>query len=193
MILIPTLSVSLTETLSLTLPALLKGLLQNSGFTFTPQQLAGLVQSADTNHDGVIDLAEFIPIAVAFLKPNSQPSLPSVITTDPAHLQRYLRDLFSIADINGDGILQPSEMRELLQLCGFQMSADQVDGLVAAADINKDGVIQYEEFIPVAMELLQAPTWVSENAASTDIEVGPGDVKAPPPKQVRRPMKRVEV
>ena len=40
-----------------------------------------------------------------------------------AELQDYLRILFAIADVNGDGCLQPDEFTKLLSLSGLQFDA----------------------------------------------------------------------
>jgi len=81
-------------------------------------------------------------------------------------MDRYLEGLFKIADTNGDGVLQPSELATLLQLTGFNLSASTILDIVQAADVDGDGVIQYAEFVPVVRELLTAPAKSEEGAAS---------------------------
>ena len=78
---------------------------------------------------------------------------PSAFTM--AELHQYLKDLFSIADANGDGILQLPELKQLLQLCGFELTAEQIANFVAEVDKNGDGVIEYNEFVPVMSKMLQ--------------------------------------
>ena len=65
--------------------------------------------------------------------------------------------LFSIADVNGDGVLQPEEFENLLESCGFDLSEEQIAEIVEAADVNHDGVIEYSEFVPVAVDILKIP------------------------------------
>ena len=67
-----------------------------------------------------------------------------------------MRELFTIADANGDGVLQPDELTKLLQMCGFELSAEEIAQFVTEADANQDGVIEYEEFVPVASKMLKA-------------------------------------
>ena len=74
----------------------------------------------------------------------------------PEHLNAYLKQLFSIADENGDGVLEPDELRTLLKLCGFDLSAKEIEDFVNAADTNHDGVIEYDEFVPVATKMLKS-------------------------------------
>ena len=78
----------------------------------------------------------------------------STFTTE--QLESYLQKLFQIADVNGDGVLQPDELTKLLQMCGFELSAEEIAQFVSAADTNHDGVIEYEEFLPVASKMLQS-------------------------------------
>merc|ERR1712166_122346 len=72
------------------------------------------------------------------------------------HLDFYFKSLFSLADVNGDGVLQPDELTALLEMCGFELSAEEIAQFVSAADANHDGVIEYEEFLPVASKMLKA-------------------------------------
>ena len=71
-------------------------------------------------------------------------------------LDSYFEGLFSLSDVNGDGVLQPDELTALLEMCGFELSAEEIAQFVSAADTNHDGVIEYEEFLPVASKMLQS-------------------------------------
>ena len=82
--------------------------------------------------------------------------MPNIADVPPAMLERYLKKLFAVADTNGDGVLQPSEFKRLLELSGFNFSKAQIRQLLSMADVNHDGVIEYDEFIPVALEILKA-------------------------------------
>ena len=71
-------------------------------------------------------------------------------------LESYFENLFSISDTNGDGVLQPGEVATLLELCGFNLSTEEIAQFVSAADTNHNGVIEYSEFVPVASKMLQS-------------------------------------
>ena len=75
-------------------------------------------------------------------------------TFSAAELERYLRDLFSIADTNDDRVLQPHELTKMLQLCGFELSAIEIAEFVRVADVNGDGLITYNELLPMASKML---------------------------------------
>ena len=77
-------------------------------------------------------------------------------SSNAEELEQYFSKLFSIADENSDGVLQPDELEKLLGLCGFKLSAEEIAQFVSEADTNHDGVIEYDEFVPVATKMLQA-------------------------------------
>merc|ERR1719502_526091 len=81
--------------------------------------------------------------------------MPRLSEVPAEMLERYLAKLFAVADTNGDGVLQPSEFKRLLEMSGFNLSAKNIARLMDAADVNHDGVIEYEEFIPVALAMLE--------------------------------------
>jgi len=140
-------------------PEEMSRLLELSGFNLEPSKVAAIVDTADVNRDGVISYEEFVPVAVGILKARSSegaPAMPNIEDVPPAMLERYLKKLFAIADVNGDGVLQPAEFTRLLTLSGFNLSGPQVAELVQKADVNRNGVIEYDEFIPVAMDILRS-------------------------------------
>jgi len=138
-------------------PEELSRLLELSGFNFAPSQVAEIVAAADVNHDGVISYEEFIPVAVGIMKARAESGadpMPDLSEVPPPMLERYFKKLFTIADTNGDGVLQPEELEKLLGLSGFNFSRDTVAQIMSRADVNHDGVIEYNEFIPMAMEII---------------------------------------
>ena len=120
---------------------------------------------ADTNKDGVIDYEELVSVFNGMIQarkqqqPDQSGAADVPLSYDPAlftaaELEHYLKELFSIADENGDGVLQPAEMAKLLQMSGFEFTSGQILDIVAAADLNGDGVIEYDELVPVAGEIM---------------------------------------
>jgi len=69
-------------------------------------------------------------------------------------LTQYFKELFAIGDENGDGVLQPEEVRSLCEMSGFNMTPEMVDTVIKEADKNNDGVIDYTEFVPMLLSLL---------------------------------------
>jgi len=72
-----------------------------------------------------------------------------------AQLTAYFTRLFSLADADSNGVLDPAEVKNLLKMTGFALPADKIAQLVEEADANKDGVIDYKEFVPMMLSLLR--------------------------------------
>jgi len=154
-------------------PEEMSRLLELSGFNFDKSHVSELVAAADTNQNGVIEYDEFIPVAMDILRGRKAAGLapmPRMQDVPAPMLERYLKKLFNIADVNGDGVLQPAEFKKLLQLSGFNFPASAVEQLMTAADVNHDGVIQYEEFIPVAMQVLLGQQDMMDTYITTEQE-----------------------
>ena len=100
-----------------------------------------------------------------------------------AALDTYFTGLFAIADANGDGVLQPKELKRLLELCGFVLSAQQIAQFVSEADTNGDGVIEYKEFVPVATKMLQSSD--STKAQSEQLQKAESKAERPAPEKTQ--------
>jgi len=110
-----------------------------------------------------------VPVAMAVLKAGQKggraaparkaapPPMPALKDVPPAMLQDYLRKLFAISDVNGDGVLQPQEFADLLSRSGFNLPPQVILKLVRDADVRHDGVIAYDEYIPAMARLVNAP------------------------------------
>lgn len=76
---------------------------------------------------------------------------------DDAHdLQEMLLTCFHEADVNGNGTLSQDEFKMLLEDSELGLSAAELELLVSEADENDDAEINYEEFLPIAIDLLQS-------------------------------------
>merc|ERR1711959_776228 len=84
-------------------------------------------------------------------------AMPNLADVPVSMLEDYLQKLFSIGDVNGDGVLSPTEFADLLSRSGFNLPSNVILKLVKEADVNQDGVIEYEEFIPAMLRLVGAP------------------------------------
>jgi len=62
--------------------------------------------------------------------------------------QRALKDMFTVADLDGDGKLDEEELTRAFSLLGFSwLKEKQVKGIMKRADKDNNGWIDYDEFI----------------------------------------------
>jgi Ca2+-binding EF-hand superfamily protein len=142
----------------------MKRLLKLSGFNLSPAEVNKLVAMADTNHDGVIEYEEFIPVALGLLQAEMEEEFVEVEEDNAARefllqgmpeeqLVRKMKKLFLMADEDCSGFLDFPEFKNCLNQMGLPLTAAQTSEVMSMLDTNKDGYISYEEFIPAAFEL----------------------------------------
>ncbi|KAG0465118.1 hypothetical protein HPP92_019282 [Vanilla planifolia] len=91
-----------------------------------------LIDAVDTNGKGKLDYGEFVAITL--------------------HLQKmandeHLRRAFSYFDKDGNGYIEPEELREALAEDATSDSIDVANDILHEVDTNKDGKISYDEFV----------------------------------------------
>jgi len=75
---------------------------------------------------------------------------------DIADLQEILSSLFMEADKSGTGQLKYDEFIAAMESADLGITGPELRMVMAEADDNDDGVIDYEEFVPIAIDLIQA-------------------------------------
>jgi Ca2+-binding EF-hand superfamily protein len=72
-------------------------------------------------------------------------------------VEAIIQDLFGKYDEDGNGFLDPKEFKNLMEDLQARMDfpPDEVFRFLAEADQNADGNIEYEEFIPLALQIIQ--------------------------------------
>lgn len=72
-------------------------------------------------------------------------------------VETIIQDLFHKYDGDGNGYLDPSEFKSLMNDLQerLEFPPDEVYRFLAEADMNEDGMIEYEEFIPLALQIVQ--------------------------------------
>ena len=50
-------------------------------------------------------------------------------------------------DANGDGLINRSELSQVMANLGEKLTDEEVDDMIREADINGDGQVTYEEFV----------------------------------------------
>jgi len=72
-------------------------------------------------------------------------------------VETIIQDLFHKYDNDGNGYLDPTEFKALMNDLQQRMDfpPDEIYRFLAEADMNEDGMIEYEEFIPLALQIVQ--------------------------------------
>jgi len=142
-------------------------LLELSGFNFSKTQITELRAAADVNGNGVIEYEEFIPVAMSilgaqqdamdnFIESQDEDAARQLLLAEQSRpqLERMMKKMFLFADEDCSGALDYQEFKKCLNQMGLPINAGQVTELLKMVDVNQDGKVSYEEFVPVAFELL---------------------------------------
>jgi len=72
-------------------------------------------------------------------------------------VESIIQDLFHKYDSDANGYLDPTEFKSLMSDLQQRMDfpPDEIFRFLAEADMNEDGMIEYEEFIPLALQIVQ--------------------------------------
>lgn len=110
----------------------LKNGLVKFGSLLVESELQMLIEAVDTNGKGKIDYGEFVAI-----------SLHSQKMANDEHLRRA----FSYFDKDGNGYIEPEELRDALSEDGAIDNTDVANDILQEVDADKDGRISYDEFV----------------------------------------------
>ncbi|KAL8146571.1 calcium-dependent protein kinase 13-like [Apium graveolens] len=105
--------------------------LQKFGSQLAEADIQLLIEAVDINGKGTLDYGEFIAVSL--------------------HLQRmandeHLHKAFSSFDKNGNGYIEPDELRDALMEDGDDDCTNIANDIFQEVDTDKDGKISYEEF-----------------------------------------------
>ncbi|KAL0451015.1 UNVERIFIED_CONTAM: Calcium-dependent protein kinase [Sesamum latifolium] len=110
----------------------LKAGLQKYNSQLPESEVEMLIEAVETNGKGTLDYGEFLAISL--------------------HLQRmandeHLHKAFSYFDKDGNGYIEPDELRDALMEDGADDSTDVANDIFQEVDTDKDGRISYDEFV----------------------------------------------
>ena len=98
------------------------------------EEILEILRAADTDHSGTINYTEFIA---------------ATIDAQIFMREENLRTAFMMFDTDNSGKIDASEVKNLLGGDEYkdQISANQIEGIIAEVDANGDGEIDFEEFL----------------------------------------------
>ncbi|RYR16082.1 hypothetical protein Ahy_B04g073053 isoform D [Arachis hypogaea] len=110
----------------------LKAGFQNSGSQLAESEVQMFIEAVDNNGKGTLDYGEFVAVSL--------------------HLKRmandeHLRKAFSYFDKDGNGYIEPEELRNALMEDGADDCTDVANDIFQEVDTDKDGRISYDEFV----------------------------------------------
>ncbi|KAG0490491.1 hypothetical protein HPP92_007354 [Vanilla planifolia] len=91
-----------------------------------------LIEAVDTSGKGKLDYGEFVAISLHLQKMSND---------------EHLRRAFAYFDKDGNGYIEPEELREALAEEGRTDSSDVANDILNEVDTDKDGRISYDEFV----------------------------------------------
>ena len=92
--------------------------------------------------NGKIEFDEFLPMMCRKMK--------------EVYLAEVLRETFKIFDKDGNGYINASELKELMEKLGEKLSDEEIEKMIAEADLDEDGKVSYKGmYVPLEVyELL---------------------------------------
>nr|GEZ52014.1 calcium-dependent protein kinase 13-like [Tanacetum cinerariifolium] len=91
-----------------------------------------LVEAVDTDGKGTVDYGEFVAVSIYIKK----------MAND-----EHLHKAFSYFDKDGNGFIEPHELRDSLMEDGDEDASNIANDIFQEVDIDKDGKISYDEFV----------------------------------------------
>jgi len=110
----------------------LKAGLKNLGSHLAEPEVQMLIEAVDNDGKGTLDYGEFLAVSL--------------------HLRRlaneeHLHKAFSYFDKDGNGYIEPDELRDALMEDGADDCTDVANDIFQEVDTDKDGRISYDEFV----------------------------------------------
>lgn len=124
------------------------------GLNPSETQVLDIINSADVDKNGVIDIDEFISLMPALtggadLLFNNTPQ-PAAYSTEKkgktADEEEELRRAFLSFDTNGDGSISAEELQIAMKSVGENLTRDEISAIIHEVDNDGDGKIDYIEF-----------------------------------------------
>jgi Ca2+-binding EF-hand superfamily protein len=133
----------------------------NMGLSAPAKEVQQLIDSMDTNGDGMVSYGEFVSVVHNNSSSGSRNrNIPSRVhevlqrlVNDNSWTRTSLRRLFLSFDKDNSGYITRSEFRRVFnENLKIRASDSEIDELIRTIDTNRDGRISYAEFIDIAYQ-----------------------------------------
>lgn len=122
-------------------PPELQLLMNTIGEELTPQDAEAMLQSADSDGDGLLDMEEFMRMA-GFVDDEDE-----IVEQEDNHL----REAFKLYEMDGQGCITARSLKRMLSRLGTSRPVDECRLMISRFDLNGDGVLCFEEFRAMMM------------------------------------------
>lgn len=96
-------------------------------------KIEAIINQIDTDGNGCIEIDEFLQaLRKQLLNPREE---------------RELREVFSVFDKNGDGMISVDDLVVVMQSLGQKLSEADAQEMIREGDVDRDGLISFHEFI----------------------------------------------
>ncbi|XP_011019101.1 PREDICTED: calcium-dependent protein kinase 13-like isoform X1 [Populus euphratica] len=109
----------------------LKTGLRSFGSQLVESEVQMLIEAVDANGKGKLDYGEFVAVSLPLQRMDND---------------EHLRKAFSYFDKDGNGYIEPDELRDALMEDGADDCTDVANDIFQEVDTDKDGRISYDEF-----------------------------------------------
>ena len=107
--------------------------MQSLGKDATPTEIQDMIDNADVNSDGKIEFEEFVRLMA---------DDSSSIDHD-----KELLAAFKVFDKDGNGKISHTELKQVMEDLGENMTEQEIDNMIKDADTDDDGMVNYQEFL----------------------------------------------
>ncbi len=107
-------------------------LMKSIGQNPTPAELQDMINEADTNHNGAIELNEFVDLMAKKINETNK--------------EDEMMEAFGIFDRDGDGYITLAELKLVMNYLGENINEGELDQMIQEADIDRDGKVNYVDF-----------------------------------------------
>ena len=107
-------------------------LMKSIGQNPTAAELQDMINEADSNRNGQIELHEFIDLMAKKINESDK--------------EDEMMDAFSIFDRDGDGYITIAELQLVLTYLGEEGNNEEINQMIQEADLDRDGKVNYLDF-----------------------------------------------